>query len=139
MNEGIHNIVEHLPRSLRDQVLSYVAAVEAAADAIFDDAHVEQNAQLRQQLLLVAALRKAIGIVSSCYWAVDNSLAVSRGSGASAVRVGGAIYSKESERYLELRQLHKDLNAVIDELGLRQVFEADNYTDVLTELAHGRE
>jgi hypothetical protein len=130
-------MVETLPRSLRDQVLDYVAAVDAAADAIFEEAQIEQTPQLRDDLLVVATLKKTLGIVASCFWAIDNSLAITSVGGTLAVRVGGAIYSKESERYTELRALHRDLENVVRELRLSESIQAENYVDVLEGLADG--
>lgn len=139
MNESIRALFDSFPRSLRDQVMSYVAAVDSAADAIFAETSIEQTAQLRDELLLVAALRKTLGIVGSCFWAIDNSLSIARSDGTSAVRVGGATYSKGSEPYLELRRLHTDLESAVRELGLADAVQADTYTDVLEVLVHGRQ
>jgi hypothetical protein len=139
MNESIRAVVGSLPRSLRDQVADYVASVDAAADAIFVEAAIEQTPQLRDDLLLVATLKKTLGIVASCFWAVDNSLALTLVDGTSAVRVGGATYSRNSERYTELRALHRDLENAVLELGLSDLVRAENYVEVLEGLANGRQ
>jgi hypothetical protein len=129
-------MIETLPRSLRDQVLGYIAAVHAASEAIFSEAGVQRTDELEQALLSVAALRKIYGVVNSSYWAVDNSLSLTQNGQTGSVRIGGARYSKVSEEYLALRRLHLDMETMVGRLELRSLIEADSYADVVLLLAN---
>ncbi|HEY4214469.1 MAG TPA: hypothetical protein VGM84_23540 [Steroidobacteraceae bacterium] len=138
MNRETREIADTLPRSLGDQVLSYVVSVEAAADDIFREANVVREGSLLDQLLLVAALKKILGIAGASFWAIDNSLSIGARTSYDTVRIGGAMYGRGTEDYEQIRKLHEDLEMLALQNGVKDLLEMRDYVEVLQELASGR-
>ena len=133
----IQVLTDPLPRALRDQVYSYVSAVEDAADAIFDDAGLEKTEQAVEVLRVLAAIRKIVGIVSMGYWAIDNVLASGDRYAAKSIRIGGTIYSKDTEAYVDLKQMLSDLSDGLAERGILDHVKSGSYSDALREISNG--
>ncbi len=69
----VNAFAPELPYTLREQVIDYARSVEAASQEIFKEAEVKLTDELRDQLALVAAVRKLHSICSSSYWLLYNS------------------------------------------------------------------
>ena len=69
----VNAFFKELPHTLREQVIDYARSVDAASRDISKEAEVELTDDLRDQLVLVAAVRKLHAICSSSYWLLYNS------------------------------------------------------------------
>lgn len=131
---GVDELVAPLPRGLQDQVLSYVAAVERSADAIFEEAGLKKTEPAMDTLRVLAAIRKIFGIASMGYWAIDNVLASGRDYSAGAIRIGGSIYSRDTQSYTDFKQFLSELSAGLSERNLLEHVRGGSYSEALREI-----
>src|ERR1700678_3568830 len=98
----VERFATELPYSIRFQVVTYARSVDEAAEDIFAEAHLEMNLEMRDQLVLLAAIRKLQAICSSSYWILYNSIRL-LGPEVTGIRVGSATYSPGSAEYVRIR------------------------------------
>lgn len=134
----VNTFALELPYTLREQVLDYARSVEAASREIFKEAEVKLTDELRDQLVLVAAIRKLHSICSTSYWLLYNSTKL-LGSDVSGVRVGGTTFSRESPHFGQLATLLGDLETVLSNQGLSIELVRQPYPQILHFLANERE
>jgi len=133
----VNAFAPELPYTLREQVIDYARSVEAASQEISKEAEVRLTDELRDQLALVAAVRKLHSICSSSYWLLYNSTKL-LGNDVSGVRVGGTTFSPESARFRQLGTLLGDLEAVLNNQGLSVEILRQPYPQILYFLANER-
>lgn len=133
----VNAFAPELPYTLREQVLDYARSVEAASQNISKEAEIELTDELRDQLVLVAAVRKLHAICSSSYWLLYNSTKL-LGNEVTGVRVGGTTFSRESEHFVQLSVLLDDLETVLREQGLKPEIIRRPYPEILSFLANER-
>jgi hypothetical protein len=126
-----------LPYTLREQVLDYARSVEAASQDISKEAEIDLTDELRDELVLVAAVRKLHAICSSSYWMLYNSTKL-LGNEVTGVRVGGTTFSRESAHYVQLSELLGDLETVLRDQGLSAEIIRQPYPKILNFLANER-
>jgi hypothetical protein len=63
--------------------------VQSALPEIFCDAGVAETLELRDQLVLIAGVKKLDAICSSAFWILDNSLTGLQQADIQQVRLGG--------------------------------------------------
>jgi len=132
----VQPIAEELPYSIATQVLSYSRSVDDAAEDIFLEAERKLVPELRDQLVLIAAIRKLHAICSSSYWILYNSQSI-LGSSVSGIRVGSRVYSSESPEYAAMRAVLNALEGVIMAQGLSLDILRGPYTAVLEAISDG--
>jgi hypothetical protein len=128
---------KELPYTLREQVIDYARSVDAASRDISKEAEVELTDDLRDQLVLVAAVRKLHAICSSSYWLLYNSTKL-LGNEVTGVRVGGTTFSQETTYFSQLAALLGDLETVLRDQGLSTEIIRLPYTEILSFLANER-
>jgi hypothetical protein len=133
----VNGFAPELPYSLREQVLDYARSVEDASHDISKEAEIELTDELRDQLVLVAAVRKLHAICSSSYWLLYNSTKVLGGE-VTGVRVGGTTFSPESAHFVQLSELLGDLETVLRDQGLSIEMVRQPYPQILSFLANER-
>ncbi len=126
-----------LPYTLREQVINYARSVEAASNDISKEAEIELTDELRDQLVLIAAVRKLHAICSSSYWLLYNSTKL-LGNEVAGVRVGGTTFSQESAHFGQLSTLLGDLETVLRDQGLSVEMIRQPYPTILNLLANER-
>lgn len=133
----VNEFAPELPYALREQVLDYARSVEAASHDIFKEAEIELTDELRDQLVLVAAVRKLHAICSSSYWLLYSSTKL-LGNDVTGVRVGGTTFSRDSAHFHQLSTLFGDLETVLRDQGLSAEIIRRPYPQILHFLANGR-
>lgn|SRR5579875_495558 len=134
----VNAFAPELPYTLREQVLDYARSVEAASHEIFREAEVKLTDELRDQLVLVAAVRKLHSICSTSYWLLYNSARV-LGNDVSEVHIGGTTFSRESAHFRQLAILLGDLETLLNDQGLSIEIVRQPYPQILHYLANERE
>jgi len=133
----VNTFAEDLPHAIRTQVVGYARSVDEAAEEIFSEAEMKMEPQLRDQLTLIAAIRKLHAICSSSFWILYNSSAI-LGPDVPGIRVGSRVYSAESSEFAALRTLLGDLESLLVSQGLDLRLLHGPYTDVLEAISDGR-
>ena len=133
----VNPIARELPYSIASQVLSYARSVDESAEDIFDEAKLEVNAEIRDQLVLIAAIRKLHAICSSSYWILSNSQRI-LGADVSGIRAGSGFYAPGSSAYTDIRKTLFGLQQLLQEQDLPMNVLRGPYTDVLEFLRNGR-
>ena len=133
----VNEFAPDLPYTLREQVLDYARSVEAASHDISKEAEIDLTDELRDQLVLVAAVRKLHAICSSSYWLLYNSTKL-LGDDVNGVRVGGTTFSRETPHFHQLSQLLGDLEVVLISQGLSAEIIRRPYPEILHFLTDGR-
>lgn len=133
----VNKFAPSLPYTLREQVLDYARSVDQASLNISKDAEIELTEELQDQLVLVAGVRKLYAICSSSYWLLYNSTRV-LGNGNAGIRVGNTTFSREGGQFLNLFNLLRDLETVLEEQGLNRDVIQQPYPDILRFLANER-
>ena len=99
---------------------------------------MELTEELRDQLVLVAGVRKLYAICSTSYWLLYNSTTL-LGNGDAGIRVGGTTFSRDGGQFLKLSILLRELETVLHEQGLSRDLIQQPYTGILRFLAYERE
>jgi hypothetical protein len=133
----VNKFAPELPYTLREQVLDYARSVDQASPDIFKDAEIALTEELRDQLVLVAGVRKLYAICSSSYWLLYNSATV-LGNGDARIRVGGTTFSRGEGQFFNLSKLLYDLETVLGEQGLSREVIQQPYPEILRLLANER-
>jgi hypothetical protein len=128
---------KQLPYALQIQVVDYAKSVDEAAADIFAEANHEMNEQLRDQLTLIAAIRKLHSICSSSFWILYNSTSL-LGNEVSGIRAGSAVYSPDSVAYSQIQSLLHTLERTLALHGIDRNLLQGPYTAVLEVLGDGR-
>lgn len=134
----VNSFASELPYSLREQVVDYARSVDQASSEIFKEAEMELTEELRDQLVLVAGVRKLYAICSTSYWLLYNSTTL-LGNGDAGIRVGGTTFSRDGGQFLKLSILLRELETVLHGQGLSRDLIQQPYTGILRFLAHERE
>jgi len=133
----VNAFARELPYALREQVVGYARSVELASHDISKEAEVELTDELRDQLVLVAAVRKLHAICSTSYWLLYNSTRL-LGDEVSGVRVGNTTFSPGNADFDQLSRLLGDLEIVLRDQGLTVEMIRQPYPEILGLLADGR-
>jgi hypothetical protein len=133
----VNTFAPELPYTLREQVLDYARSVDQASHDISQEAEIELTEELRDQLVLVAGVRKLYAICSSSYWLLYNSTKL-LGNGAAGIRVGGTTFSPEGGQFQRLSILLQGLEMVLAEQGLNRELIQQPYPTILSFLANER-
>ena len=133
----VEGFAKQLPYALQVQVVDYARSVNEAAAEIFAEANREMNEQLRDQLALIAAIRKLHAICSSSFWILYNSTSL-LGNEVSGIRAGSAIYSPDSSEFTQIRMLLSNLDETLARFGVDRHLLQGSYVAVLEVLGDGR-
>ena len=134
----VEQIVAELPYSIREDVVGYAHSVQAALPDIFRNARLPATSTLKDQIVLVAGVRKLHSIATSNFWILEHSLHLSREANLGAVRIAGETIHRRSDYYLALSRLMNGLNVLLGDLGIREYIEMDSYADIARSLSIGR-
>lgn len=137
MYRSVEKIVEELPPRMADDVSGYVRSVEAALPRILERAGIRPTSSLAEEIVFIAAVKKLFAIVSSTSSILDSSLRSLDGQTAE-VRIGSQVYSRASSEYLQLRELDRELRALLSTHHLMDLVELGDYSELALELSHGR-
>lgn len=133
----VDGFAQKLPYALRVQVVGYARSVDEAADDIFAEANREINEELRDQLTMIAAVRKLHAICSSSFSILYNSRNL-LGQEVSGIRAGSTVYSPEGGEYVQIRTLLAHLNETLAGHGMHHNLLHGSYRAVIEELSDGR-
>jgi hypothetical protein len=117
--------------------MDYARSVDEAAVEIFVEANRKMNEHLRDQLALIAAVRKLHAICSSSFWILYNSTRL-LGNEGSGIRAGRTLYSLDSGEYAQIQMLLGNLDETLARNGVDQRLLQGSYTAVLEVLSDGR-
>ncbi len=90
--------------------------MDQASHDISREAEIDLTEELRDQLVLVAGIRKLYAICSSSYWLLYNSTKL-LGSEVAGIRVGGTTFSPEGGQFQRLSGLLQSLDMVLEGAG----------------------
>lgn len=136
--ELVTEIARELPPKLREDVVGYARSVQSALPEIFHDAGIAETRELRDQLVLIAGVKKLHAICSSAFWILDNSLTGLQQADIQQVRLGSLYVARGSRQWLELRDAVTAIEGVLANQGVLPFVYTPSYADVLRELTHGR-
>jgi len=135
--KALDEFAAELPYVLREQVYDYARRIRDAAQDICRDAGVRLSAEITEQLMWLAALRRLHAIVNSAFWTVDSSNRLLQQQEAGAASVGSTDYSEGSLMYSTLATLHRDLESLTQQLGVADLVRLP-WSEVAQALADGR-
>jgi hypothetical protein len=113
----VEGFADRLPYALRVQVVDYARSINDAAEDIFTEAKRKMTDELRDQLTLLAAIRKLHAICSSSFWILYNSAEL-LGPNVSAIRAGSRIYSPATRDFAALQMLLNNLDETLEAQGI---------------------
>ena len=128
-------ITEDLPYAIRHQVVSYAQSVYDASPDIARDAGIAPSAALADRLAFFAGLKKLHAILSSSFWALDNSAALMRSSDVASIRIGGRKVSPGSDYHIILKNASDALDSELRRLEIRGYLELP-YPELAVVLTH---
>ena len=134
--KALDEFFAELPYALREQVRDYAQSVRDAAHDICSDAGVDSSAEMTEQLMWLAALRRIHAIVNSAFWTVESANRLLQQQGAGAASVGSTDYSEGSEMYSDLATLQRDLESLAQQLGVADLV-GFSWSEVAQALADG--
>jgi hypothetical protein len=135
MPPELNEAVADLPWGLRESVLGYVDAVEAALSDILIDAGVELAPPEIRDFLFVVGLWRLWGIVSGQFETVNYALKTLERQGVSSLRLGRTSLTRESTAYAEMRDLRDSLRRALATNELRFVTFATSLRELAQEVA----
>ncbi len=136
--ERVADFARELPPKLREDIIGYARSVQSALPEIFQDAGIAETRELRDQLVLIAGVKKLHAICSSAFWILDNSLAGLQQADIQQVRLGGLFIARGSRQWLELRDAVAAIEGVLADQGVLPFVYTPSYAEVLRELTGGR-
>lgn len=132
---SVSTILGELPYSMRDSVGGYVDAVEAALPDIARDAAIKLTPRVRDDFLLIVAIRRIWEAVNGQYWIINNCAEIANDRGLVGFQAGGEIYNKQSGVYDEVRGLRQKFDALLEDNNIRGIVEAGSLRDALVAVA----
>jgi hypothetical protein len=135
--QRVQRIAQRLPYSLREQVIGYARSVADVTAEIAEQAGVPMTASLRDQLALLAGLKKLYSISSAGYWAVDGAGAYLQRQDVSSVRIGSTDYSRGGDFHYALRTLLQDFDRFLAAHDLAELVAVDSYAELAQRLVNG--
>lgn len=136
--ERVVDFARGLPPKLREDVVGYARSVQSAVPEIFRDAGIAETQDLRDQLILIAGVKKLHAICSSAFWILDNSLTGLRQSDVQQIRLGGIYVARGSRQWLQLRDAVTAIEVILVDQRVMPFIQLSSYAEILTELAHER-
>lgn len=124
-----------MPFRLREQVIDYVASVADAIPEIFSDAGIEFSAELRDDLLFLAGIRKIWTLVNGQFELVNGALTLLAESDVRRMRIGSMPLDRQSDLYRSLKTLRDGLQRTFIELGIFDTVRAESLTAMLLKIA----
>lgn len=116
--QQVRSMIEFLPRSLGEQVVSYAESVDRALPEIFKEAGTTYKKSVADQIVFLAGIKKIEWLVSSSYWTLENSGKLLQELDVNRIRIGGSDVSRGSQIYMQLQSLSKELEKVLAENGI---------------------
>lgn len=136
--ERVAAFARELPPKLREDVIGYARSVQSALPEIFDEAGVAETDALRDQLVLLAGVKKLHAICSSTFWILDSSLMGLQQADVQQVRLGGLYLSRGSREWAQLRETVTAIESVLTDQGLLPLVYTTSYVQLLADLTDGR-
>jgi hypothetical protein len=133
--EALRDVIAELPYGLRERIEGYVSTVAAESEAIFDEAQVPRTPHLYDALIFFAGIRKLWSIVDANYQLMTGSMDLIEGYDALGFSVGATRYSRGSDSYWTLRNLHTQLRALLLELDVMPLMQERSLAVVVERLA----
>lgn len=131
MKEALKEILYELPSVMREEIEGYIQSIESNVPSIFEEIGVKHPSdEFVEQLIFYAGIRRIWTLLSTVYWTIDNSLVLMRNYDVTSIRVGTTIYGKKTEYYLRVSQLFQDFDTLLSQLGLKDIIDARNLTEV---------
>jgi hypothetical protein len=132
----VQQVVNSLPYAIREQVLGYARSVDFVALDIAADVGIQLTEAIRDQVALVAAVKKLYSICSASYWAVDGAGLFLQREGAESVRVGSTDYSRGGGFHLSLRRLLASFDVLLAEQGMSDIVSTGSYGEIILRLSN---
>ena len=132
----VEELIEELPNSIKEQVLSYVKSVDDASIEIFKSSGIKYSKKLSDQLIFIAGIKKVFSMVDSIYWLIENSNSMLERNDMNSIRIGSTDLSRESQFYRELSNLRNELVEVLNENNLSDLISERQYGNILKALAN---
>jgi hypothetical protein len=136
--ELVAEFARELPPRLREDVLGYARSVQSALPEIFQDAGVADTRNLRDQLVLIAGVKKLYAICTSAFWILDNSLRSLQRAEIQRIRLGGVFFARGSREWIQLRDAVMAIETLLQDQRIGPWVHTSSYSAILTELANER-
>lgn len=133
----LRDMIDELPRSLREQVDSYALFVQEAGPEVFRSLDVDPTPTQVDTLVFLAGLRRLWGLVDSQAWLLDNSLHLLARHDIKEIRVHSAVYSRNAQSYRRLKELRDDMMRELDDLDLSYIREVTTLTGLAERVVGG--
>jgi hypothetical protein len=134
----VEEFTESLPYRLREEVLGYARSVQDALGDIFREARMRSDAELGNQLVFLAGIKKLHAICGGTFWILDNSLTSLAQVDTYEVRVGSLRISRGSKEYRQLRDLLNDIEVVLAQHEITELVQLRSYAEILRLLRNER-
>jgi hypothetical protein len=129
------DVLNELPYAMRDSISGYVDAVEAALPDIARDAAVKLTHRVREDFLLIVAIRRIWEAVNGQYWIINNCAEIANDRGLAGFQAGSEIYNKQSGAYDDVRGLRQQFSKLLDNNDIREIVEVGTLRDALVAVA----
>jgi hypothetical protein len=130
-SEQIRALISELPYAMQFNVEGYVDAVDAVAEEIARDAGVRLTSDLRNQFLLIVAVRKIWTAVNGQYWIIQRSSNLAQERGLDGFQIGRETVEAGSETNTRARQLRDALERELRRLEIEEPVFATTLAEVL--------
>jgi hypothetical protein len=131
----VYDLVETLPWVLREQILGYVSAVNNAVPEIALDAKAELTVRLRDDIIIIAALKKLHAILAIDRWAIDRMLSYLERHEIATVAVGAQSISRGDGDYRQTGEMLRELNSFLAESRLFDLVMMRTYVEIASTLS----
>lgn len=130
----VYQLVEALPWALRDQIIRYASAVNDAVPEIVREARVELSRRLRDDIVVVAALKKLHAIMTLDRWAIDRMLSYLDGHDIAGMTLGSQLIVRGDSEYAETAAMLRELNTFLSEHDLLELVMTRTYAEIASKL-----
>lgn len=130
---ALNRVAEELPWSLREQVIGYARSVDYALPEIFKEANIKFDQEISNKVVFLSGIKKLYSIVSSSYWAIDNSGKLLNSINVEYVTAGSLDLSVGGEFHKKLKTLLGNIDRILTDSDLN-MFLSRSYKDIVKEL-----
>jgi len=132
--DAVKEFANELPYRFREDVIGYARSVKDVLPEIFHEARCPFNEMAANQLIFIAGVKKLYSICTSNFWIIENSLFMLERSEVHAVQIGSSTIHRESDDYLALAVLLRQLENLLSEHRILHLIHQRSYGDILKEL-----
>ena len=128
-------VTEELPYRLREELESYVKAIDTVAPRIARECHVKLTDAIRSDFLFIIGIGRLWSVINGSHWLAVDSVGLFQRTEASVVRAGSLSLGPGEGFNRELQALRANLESLLKEHDLFEPVTMGHVRDVMTWVA----